>query len=413
MSKSIYIFIFLALLVNFWDLIILLPIFNSTSTPIYIIIWFILGIVFFQRSRNRINIKAHFNYTKYALLLFAGFLLSLLPSYYFWHQDVLTSIITNRILIGYLFLPSLFYLRPTDKEIVKAVSYYAIVYLALYTIQAITLHPITVEWESKSAEGIINFDTAKSTFGYLLPGYAILLFLLYYSIDKFARRTSLKNILLMSLMLFVFIVLQNRGTLFFAVIVFLYAILRHLSKNRIITFIFFTIIVLLVFFITTSYWSSMLSRTTIDIKNPDYARWRAFFFFLFDYSPNWLCNILGNGFLSTKSSGGMFIKNLKSIGLYQSDLGLIGLWSWYGIIPLIVIYVLVIKTLTKKSFPFFLKAIAAHILIIPVCWSFNSYDIGVLCIFIYLIGYYTSTLSFRSPDFHSVTNNHARVKIQE
>jgi len=75
------------------------------------------------------------------------------------------------------------------------------------------------------------------------------------------------------------------------------------------------------------------------------------------------------------------------MGIYQSDLGIIGFWSMYGIIPLIAIYLLVFKVLLGKGIPFYLKAFAAHILVVPISWNFANTEIFIIILMIYLYAY--------------------------
>jgi hypothetical protein len=102
-----------------------------------------------------------------------------------------------------------------------------------------------------------------------------------------------------------------------------------------------------------------------------------------------MCNILGNGLLSANVPAGRVIQNLMDQGYYQYDNGLVGFWSQYGIIPLMVLYTLILIVLFRKQFPFYLKAIAAHILFVPVAWNFGTADIMIFVFLIYLFAYYS------------------------
>jgi hypothetical protein len=385
MPKSIYLFIALILSVNCWDLTILDPILNSKTNFGYAAIWAIAGFYWF-RSRPG-NYKIH-NYKKYQIYFYwmmVGFLLSIIPAFIFWNQNLITSLIVNRHLIWYIFLPLILYIQPSEEEIMKALFYYMVTYMAIWTIQVVASNPITTYLESKSEWG---FELDKTDFGYILTGYTIMLYLLYYKIQVFTNNPRLKTFLPVVGILAIFFLLQNRASLFFAIIVFGLALFRFRTQYKYPLFLLFGLLVFAAYLITSNYWVTLIQETSEQLTNPDYERWKALYFFLFDYSPHWICNILGNGFLSAHVQSGLKIQELMFQGYYQADIGILGLWSMYGVIPLIVVYSIVLKILSHKEYPFFMKAIAAHILFVPIAWRFESYDIMVLVFLCYLLAYY-------------------------
>jgi hypothetical protein len=102
-----------------------------------------------------------------------------------------------------------------------------------------------------------------------------------------------------------------------------------------------------------------------------------------------LCDIFGNGLLSLKVESGQLIEEMMTHGYVQSDIGIIGFWSIYGILPLIVIYTVIFKILYRKFYPFYIKAMAAHILLVPICFSFNRFDSLLFIFLFYLFAYHT------------------------
>jgi hypothetical protein len=389
MRKSIYLFITLILGVDCWNLIILDPVLNNRTNPVYAVAWALLGFYWF-RSRPGNFKKYNYNkYRKYFYWLTTGFLLSIFPAYIFWNQDFITSLVVNRHLIWYIFLPLILYIQPSEKEIMTALFYYTVTYMAVWIIQAITPNPLTTSLVNKIELGITTFELEKSEFGYLLPGYSIMLILLYFKTQQFTENVKLKTFIPAAGMLAIFFILQNRGTLFFAVIVFGYSIFKLRTRYKPILFLFYGLIVILVYLATTPYWNALIQETTGQLNNQDYARWKSFYYYVFEYSPHWSCNIFGNGFLSTKVESGRLLQQKAVTGYYQSDIGIIGLWSMYGILPLIVIYTVISKILFRKLYPFYLKAMAAHILFVPIAWSFDLNGSLIFIIIFYLFAFFT------------------------
>jgi hypothetical protein len=387
MLKSIYIFIALILAIDGWNLNILATVINSQINPVYAVAWACLGFYWFRSRPGYLKLYNYKKYRKYFYWLIAGFLLSMIPAYVFWNQDFVTSLIVNRHLIWFIFLPLMFYMQPTEKEIIRALVFYTVVYMAVWTIQAVTPYPLTPLIENKNELGRFRLELEGTDFGYLLPGYPIMLLLLYFKMQQFMENVRLKTFIPVAAMLSIFFILQNRGTLFFSVIVFGFAIFRMRTRYKPILFFFFGVIVLAASLTLRKYWSGLIQETTEQLVNPDYIRWKAFVYFVSEYSPHWSCNILGNGLLSRKVESGQLILELMTEGYHQSDLGIIGSWSLYGILPLIVIYTVIFKILFH-IYPFYIKAMAIHILLVPIVWSFTKFDSLALIIILYLFAYY-------------------------
>jgi len=111
----------------------------------------------------------------------------------------------------------------------------------------------------------------------------------------------------------------------------------------------------------------------------------------FEYSPNWFCYIFGNGFPSggNSSLGVLMWKNFER-GIFASDLGMIGMWVDYGIIPLIAIYAVLINVLRRKYMPLAMKFISLHIILVPTIFHFwTNPGIALFVLIIYLNAHYT------------------------
>jgi hypothetical protein len=255
--------------------------------------------------------------------------------------------------------------------------------------------PITTSREIAIEAGRASFSMDKNDFGYLMPGYTLLLIPLYYRVQKFTENVSLRNFLPVMLMTGILFLLQNRGTLFFAVIVLVYAIFRIQSRYRYIFIIILGLLIIGAYLSTEKYWASFVDETSAQLSDPEYNRWKSLYYFIFQYSPHWLCYLMGNGYLSSHLDSGQFLMALMNSGFYQADLGIIGFWSMYGVIPILVIYAVVFKLLFYLPAPFYLKALSAHVLLVPICWGFSYYDMFLLILMSYLMGYYSEVFKPR------------------
>lgn len=391
MSRSFYLFIVLLLSVNIWGLLIVEKVFNSVTNPVFAAIWAFMGIYWFRTQVGNSKNYAFLKYNKYFFWLVVAFSLSVVSANVFWNQNWSSGIIVNRFLIWYIFLPMLLYIQPKEEEIIRALTYYSIGYIIVWTFQAVTPYPIYSSLANSIELGRGRFELAETDFGQLLPGYPVILFLLYYKTQQMKVDPTLRNTLFAFALMIFFFLLQNRGALFVAVIIFAYTLFTIHSRYRILLIAVFVMLLSIGYFYSAEYWNALLQETIEQFNDPFANRWRSFNYFVFEYSPHWLCSFIGNGMLSANVPAGEFIQNLMDEGYYQYDNGIVGFWSQYGIIPLLVLYIVISRILLRRVMPFYMKAIAIHILIMPIAWNFGSADILILVILIYLYAYYNES----------------------
>ncbi len=211
MLKSGYLLITLILVVDCWDLTILDPVLNNKTNSVYALAWALLGFYWFRSRPGNFKIYNYKKYRKYFYWLIIGFALSIIPAYIFWNQDFITSLIVNRHLIWYIFLPLVLYIQPSEKEIIRTLVYYTVAYMTVWTIQAVAPYPLTTLLANKIELGRATFEIEETEFGHLLPGKSIMLILLYFKIQQFTENVRLKTFIPVAAMLSIFFILQNRG----------------------------------------------------------------------------------------------------------------------------------------------------------------------------------------------------------
>ena len=117
--------------------------------------------------------------------------------------------------------------------------------------------------------------------------------------------------------------------------------------------------------------TNLYAETINDFERENNARLISFYYWLF-YPENIFEVIFGSGVDSLKSNYGLEISKLKIVdGIYRSDLGLIGFWSYFGLISTIPIYILIFKIIkNRKIYPLFLMLLSLHILSVPIAFVF-------------------------------------------
>lgn len=77
-------------------------------------------------------------------------------------------------------------------------------------------------------------------------------------------------------------------------------------------------------------------------------------YFLTDFSPTTVSRILGNGFPNLKSRYGQYVTMLEdNYGYYLTDVGVVGMYAMFGILPLIAYLIIFSRGMTMKVPPEF------------------------------------------------------------
>ena len=169
-----------------------------------------------------------------------------------------------------------------------------------------------------------------------------------------------------------------------------------------------------IFLLAASLVIELYNETMEQVNDPTYARFISMAYFLTEASPNVLCEIFGNGFISLKTSS--LMEDLQQAHIYNSDVGFIGYWNQFGIMPIILFVYMILKSLLNKRFSLSIKLIAAQILICSVTVSYFGALEGMInfLVFYYLYEYNRTTveaLNFKSS--RNVRNNNSRVQKYE
>ena len=132
----------------------------------------------------------------------------------------------------------------------------------------------------------------------------------------------------------------------------------------------------------------LLIETSDQFNNLDYNRWKAFAVFSLGLNETWWSYIFGNGYASLNSLYGEYIHSLKLKGIYQSDLGLLGLWTIYGSFFVLLLFYYLYKIIKETRIPFYLKMYSIKIILTFWIYSFIYYhQIIFFMILFYLFEY--------------------------
>ncbi|MBR5595992.1 MAG: LPXTG cell wall anchor domain-containing protein [Paludibacteraceae bacterium] len=340
----------------------------------------IAGLFFFYKKKRMPGL---FLGMKFFWWLLIALVVSVVMAFIEWNQDFTTSILVYRYHLWLFFIPLFFYIRPSVHSISNALFAFAITSCIVCVGQMIGIFPIPVVETIWGDE----MDTLNEFGGHGIVGVRLIAISLYLFLGEMATKYTKKNVFKVLVALTAVILSAQRAMMLFALpitaYVFLFKIKMSVTRKIAISFMFS--IVAIVFFVNTGdIWLSLISQTTEQLGDKDYNRWLAVDFFINKYNKGTLPLFFGNGLLSLKNAGGRLLYELGYLGIYIDDIGMLGVWVRYGIIPFVVLYYIVVKVLLSKTMPLYLKLMCIHVGFLPTSWILLGPHYFVLILLIYL-----------------------------
>lgn len=385
MKKSVYIFILTLLSAKFLDILPMGQWFaqlNGVVGQFVLFIWIFYGVQMYKKKATcRFYSRKNWQFVKWVII---GVFLSFIPAYLYYGQSIVTSMIACRVQYFWLVIPLLLFVAPEEKDVIKALNWFSVWYVITFVVRTYINSDLfyTSEELLKQIKNNMEDDVIKG------EGFQLLLIPLYYYCGKMKEAMTIRNLLYVFIYMTTFFVIQNRSTLFIAVIIIGFVFLTKRSRYRV-PIIFLAIVIGgIIFYQTMDVWIDMYEETITQVTDSDYNRVVAFHYFIFEANKNWVTAVLGNGFLSANTTSKM--QDLMDMGIYNSDMGFIGYWNQFGIIPIIVFVVYIIKSLRSHFCPFYVKALSFHILACSMTISYFGSITFLLwfAIFYYLYEYY-------------------------
>lgn len=383
-SKSAYLVILMLISVNFFHFT---PIVKYTDFDICLIaflLWLILGHFLYKPWVKWLSLSFHKAYWP-MYLFWLGVVISFFPARTLYGQSFLTSFVVSRNMLTLLALPFLFVIKPSRQDIEKAAKWFSVILLIFSILDALNIPIIDRSFfiDDERPHKLIEDDE----FVMLLPGFQWIGISLFFCLDRLKKVFSTRN-LLSSLFFFAAVfLLQNRTMLFTCAVLFVYTFFTVKGKTPKQTAVIrygTLLIIAIIIGATIPQWLKLFQETSSQLGNDQYNRILAYNYFLFQACPSAPYYFTGTGMISAHASS--IMKDLMNAGIHNSDVGFVGLWNHYGILPVIAVLIVAFKGL-KKGSPLFLKFNALFILIGGATIAcFNTPDKNLwLCAFIYLV----------------------------
>lgn len=371
-SMSIDILLLMLITTSMFDLVPFQTIFSGNNTFTYYVLMMAYIYLRYMGFTFREGILKHM---MPLLLILISIFLSFIPAYVFYGQHLYHSLIVYRRVLCFLLFPLLLSVKPTLRECRTAFYAFTFIYAAA-SFLGTYFYPGWIPVQP-GMEYVINTDILQA-----LTGLVYVPIALVFALEQF-RNTRKKKYLILSIFIFLIIFLnENRTVLASSFFIVVAAVLFNLPiRSRIAAEAIMAFFFIAVFVFGWIYISALLDETVTQLQNEDYNRVKAFNYFM-SVKNGPLSFFLGNGFISGNVNS--IMDDLRQEGIYNSDLGLIGLWHQFGLLfPLTALYYILRGF--SKDHSFHVRGMAIHMLVsgLTMAYFFTFASITWLCFFLY------------------------------
>lgn len=286
--------------------------------------------------------------------------------------------------LSYIFFFVMYFLKVEARVILKMCVVFGIFWVAMEAIQQFTYPTI---WFATRYD---TFDKAieirNGVYRYNMEGREFGLILLFYSFQKYLETPKRKFLLGIIMGLVGIYLLATRQIMVASIMCLLYGMVA-LHKIKFTSFLAILVIVLLVYLNMDTLFGDYIEMTQ-DVDE-DNIRLISYNFFGIEYNHGqFLPFLFGNG-LEGESNYGKEIANLQDYGLFRADIGIVGMYSWYGIFYVLMILAFFVYIFKKRKFvDLYLKMYVLYMFVTSVMlhhFGYSTHHIMTLCVILYLI----------------------------
>jgi hypothetical protein len=277
------------------------------------------------------------------LLLVVSALISGVSAAFIWKQGLVDSFKAITFFMSYTLFFLLIMWEMRTEEIEKIVLVLALTYMVI-DLFCFAFYPRIIF-------GDISWYENRGFPRLRLSGVGFLFLFSFYSLSQyFQKRKTIWLISVIASLIFIILTLTRTYIAISFVFLSLYAFRK--TKNIYKIGVAFVIGVVFLIISQQDFFKILSNQTVTETSNfENDIRVRSAEFYLFEFSPNTFARIFGNG---VPYSGSTYFSYMRYVtrnqGLFQSDIGYIGLYSQYGILTILAYLLIIIKTI-RTSVP--------------------------------------------------------------
>ncbi len=276
------------------------------------------------------------------LILLFGVFLSMFGALAFHEQSMSMTLWGERFIFFYIFYFLLSKLRIEPDYIIKFCLVLGFAFSIFYIVQYAIYPRAIVSAKMFNDRGTLRIFMPGS--GYLVIGYFIALY-------SFFKNYKIIYLVYLILALIVYILLGTRQVLASVVLVtVLFLFQSKVVRLKAILIPLMVVSIIPFYFLFQNIFDSMLDVTSHQSSNIEGdIRFRAMKFFLFEFFPNTISYITGNGMYGGDTAYARQVLSYSDVyGFFMSDLGLIGDYVKFGVFFVLGVIIIFIKAFTAK-----------------------------------------------------------------
>lgn len=394
MSRKLYLIVFFILCFEAWG-VKLIPYLSASVWLILQLAFLLWGYIHWSRIEYKRFDKKYLKEFKYICI---GIVLSMIPAWLYYDQGFLTSIIAYRRQFLWLAIPVLLRIAPTEDDVIGAIKW---IVLLVWGVRLLRI--FAPDWLYLSSEVIEKYHETGN-YGYIF-GFTLAVIPLYYYVERVLTRGigDKTDVFWIVVCFALLLVMRNRSILFASSFVILVSILRMQSRNKPIIIFLAVLVVGLFWAATSDMWITILSKTQMELSDEEYNRNIAYTYFLTEANQHFIQYVLGRGFISTHVSP--LVENLQMRGIFNSDVGFIGFWNEFGILPIIVFVYMSLLAMFDKTMPSYVGMIGLTILLCsPTISYFGHIAHSIMFIIMYYLVCYFQNQATLEIDYDNVVD---------
>ena len=320
----------------------------------------------------------------FVLLLMILPFVSIIGSFTIHGQNVNEGSRATLFTLTYLFYFILYILKIDYQVVLKMSVCFGLFWVIMEIVQQFT-YP-TVWFATRIASLDNDVEIRNGIYRYNMEGREFGLLLLFYSFQRFLEKPRKKYLAGIILGLTGVYMLATRQVMAASVLCLLYAMLA-MHKLKFSSFFMISVIAILIYCNMESLFGDYIEMSE-DI-NEDNIRLLSYDFYGIEYNKGQILPILfGNG-VEGMSAYGREIGNMQDMGLFRADIGIVGMYSWYGIFYVLTVLSFFLSITTKKKYTdVYLPMYLVFLLVASVMlyhFGYSPHHIMTLCIILYLI----------------------------
>ena len=384
----------------FWWMLFLFGYFNIALTNAFMpdrdvtfCINLALGLFAFERFRYRGDDSLYVGRnTIYIWLLMVVMVISAFVPWIDYGQDLINTLISQRFNYYILFALVLYAIRPDEEELLYIFKICARLSVVMFVLGI--FFPTWFVDVTKVKEMLVSRAESGSTdIGIGCPGFGLLVMYFFFCCGKLLQSPRTKDILELMVFLGVIIAVQNRSTILGALPVFGWCMFRMRSRNKPLVYICIGILLIIAIPYILIIYNSLVEETQLQLDDDNYNRWQDLRFYLVEMKTKLYHYLIGNGVWSISGEYTKLMLAAQTYrGCYISDIGILGTFFYYGIIPLFIIYRYCYVALKDKKVPTAMKWYAIWIICVPTIHPYlmlTADGNAIIAFFFYFVTYYS------------------------